>query len=198
MSDWVSVADAKEIYKKSETTLRNLVRKLKASRSKYIRIDKSPSGREIIRFKRSFLDSQFNISGDKESDSKAPEIADSDVVTFLMQQIEIKDIQINQKDRQIDHLHELLYKEKDNVKILMLQSGDADASAKENLKASGEKFGKGLPTLAEPIDIKPIETRKEKPQEKPQEVAQDGSAVWMVLFVVIVLGALAWSIIELY
>lgn len=35
------------------------------------------------------------------------------------------------------------------------------ARAKENLKVSGEKFGKGLPTLAEPIEIKPINTRQE-------------------------------------
>lgn len=35
------------------------------------------------------------------------------------------------------------------------------ARAKENLKVSGENFGKGLPTLAEPIEIKSINTRKE-------------------------------------
>lgn len=156
MSEWVSIADAKEIYGKSETTMRNLVRKLKASKSKDIKIDKSANRREIIRFKRTFLDSQFNISGDSQSDRKAPEIADSDVVTFLMQQIEIK-------DKQIDQLSHLLYAEKENVKMLMLQSGDADDKAKE----------------------------------KPQEVAQDGGAVWVILFVVIVLGALAWSVLTL-
>lgn len=156
MSEWVSIADAKEIYGKSETTMRNLVRKLKASKSKDIKIDKSANRREIIRFKRTFLDSQFNISGDSQSDRKAPEIADGDVVTFLMQQIEIK-------DKQIDQLSHLLYAEKENVKMLMLQSGDTDDKAKE----------------------------------KPQEVAQDGSAVWVILFVVIVLGALAWSVLTL-
>lgn len=156
MSEWVSIADAKEIYGKSETTMRNLVRKLKASKSKDIKIDKSANRREIIRFKRTFLDSQFNISGDSQSDRKASEIADSDVVTFLMQQIEIK-------DKQIDQLSHLLYAEKENVKMLMLQSGDADDKAKE----------------------------------KPQEVAQDGGTVWVFLFVIIVLGALAWSILTL-
>lgn len=127
MSEWVSIADAKEIYGKSETTMRNLVRKLKASKSKDIKIDKSANRREIIRFKRTFLDSQFNISGDSQSDRKAPEIADSDVVTFLMQQIEIK-------DKQIDQLSHLLYAEKENVKMLMLQSGDADDKAKKSHK----------------------------------------------------------------
>lgn len=163
MSKWVSIADAKEIYGKSETTMRNLVRKLKASKSKDIKIDKSPNGRDMVHFKRTFLDSQYNISSDSQSDRKEPKSVDNDVVTLLMQQIEIKDIQINQKDRQISELHELLYKEKESVKMLMIQSGDADASAKE----------------------------------KPQEVAKDGSAVWVFLFVIIVLGALAYSVLTL-
>ena len=156
MSEWISIADAKKMYGKSETTMRNLVRKLKDSSSKDLKIDKSANGREIIRFKRTFLDSQYNISSDKESDRKAPESADSEIVVFLKQQIEIK-------DKQIDQLSHLLYTEKENVKMLMLQSGDADASAKE----------------------------------KPQEVAQDGSAGWMFLFVIIVLGALAYSVLTL-
>ena len=156
MSEWISIADAKKMYGKSETTMRNLVRKLKDSSSKDLKIDKSANGREIIRFKRTFLDSQYNISSDKESDRKAPESADGEIVVFLKQQIEIK-------DKQIDQLSHLLYTEKENVKMLMLQSGDADASAKE----------------------------------KPQEVAQDGSAVWMLLFVIIVLGALAYSVLTL-
>jgi hypothetical protein len=156
MSEWVSIADAKEIYGKSETTMRNLVRKLKASRSKDLKIDKSPNGRDIVRFKRTFLDSQYNISSDSQSDRKAPESADSEIVGFLKQQIEIK-------DKQIDQLSHLLYTEKENVKMLMLQSGDADASAKE----------------------------------KPQEVAKDSSAVWVVLLVIIVLVALAYSVLTL-
>ena len=156
MSKWVSIADAKEIYGKSETTMRNLVRKLKASKSKDIKIDKSPNGRDMVHFKRTFLDSQYNISSDSQSDRKEPESVDRDILVFLKQQIDIK-------DKQIDQLSHLLNTEKENVKMLMLQSGDANASAKE----------------------------------KPQEVAQDGSAVWVILFVVIVLGALTYSVLTL-
>jgi dsDNA-binding SOS-regulon protein len=124
MSDWITIAEAKEIYGKSETTMRNLVRKLKASKSKNLKIEKSPNGRDMVRFKRSFLDSQFNISVDKESDKKALEIADSQIVVFLKQQIEIK-------DKQIDQLSHLLNDEKKNVKMLMNQSGYSDFMAKE-------------------------------------------------------------------
>jgi di/tripeptidase len=164
MSEWVTIAEAKEIYGKSETTMRNLVRKLKASKSKNLKIEKSPNGRDMVRFKRSFLDSQFNISSDKESDKKATEIADSEIVVFLKQQIEIK-------DKQIDQLSHLLNDEKKNVKMLMIQSGYSESMAKE----------------------KPQEVA----QEVSQEVSQDGGAVWVILFVVIVLGALAWSVLTL-
>jgi flagellar basal body-associated protein FliL len=34
-------------------------------------------------------------------------------------------------------------------------------------------------------------------KEKPQEVAQDGGAVWVILFVVIVLVALGYSVLTL-
>jgi di/tripeptidase len=164
MSEWVTIAEAKKIYGRSETTMRNLVRKLKDLNSKDLKASKNASGREIIRFKRTFLDSQFNISSDKESDSKATKIDDSEIVVFLKQQIEIK-------DKQIDQLSHLLNDEKKNVKMLMIQSGYSESMAKE----------------------KPQEVA----QEVSQEVSQDGGAVWVILFVVIVLGALAWSVLTL-
>jgi site-specific DNA-methyltransferase (adenine-specific) len=46
--------------------------------------------------------------------------------------------------------------------VLALQLEEVFSSkAKENLKVSGENFGKGLQISAEPIAIKPIDTRKE-------------------------------------
>lgn len=124
MKDWVTIADAKEIYGKSETTMRNLVRKLKASKSKKIKIEKTTNGREILLIKRSYLDSQYDISTDKVIDSVPDSVPDNDIVLFLKGQIEIK-------DKQIDQLSHLLHQEKENVKMLMLQSGSADETAKE-------------------------------------------------------------------
>jgi hypothetical protein len=115
MSEWVSIADAKEIYGKSETTMRNLVRKLKASRSKDIKIDKSTNGREIIRFKRVYLDKLYKTSTDSQSDGKTKENSDSDIVAFLKQQIEIK-------DRQIEQMGFLLAQSQDEKKQLLLIS----------------------------------------------------------------------------
>lgn len=115
MSEWVSIADAKEIYGKSETTMRNLVRKLKASRSKDLKIDKSANGREIIRFKRVYLDKLYKTSTDSQSDGKTKENNDSDIVAFLKQQIEIK-------DRQIEQMGFLLAQSQDEKKQLLLIS----------------------------------------------------------------------------
>lgn len=115
MSEWVSIADAKEIYGKSETTMRNLVRKLKASRSKDLKIDKSANGREIIRFKRIYLDKLYKTSTDSQSDGKTKENNDSDIVAFLKQQIEIK-------DRQIVQMGFLLAQSQDEKKQLLLIS----------------------------------------------------------------------------
>lgn len=115
MSEWLSIADAKEIYGKSETTMRNLVRKLKASRSKDLKIDKSANGREIIRFKRVYLDKLYKTSTDSQSDGKTKENNDSDIVAFLKQQIEIK-------DRQIEQMGFLLAQSQDEKKQLLLIS----------------------------------------------------------------------------
>jgi hypothetical protein len=115
MSEWVNISEAKEIYGKSETTMRNLVRKLKASRSKDLKIDKSANGREIIRFKRVYLDKLYKTSTDSQSDGKTKENNDSDIVAFLKQQIEIK-------DRQIEQMGFLLAQSQDEKKQLLLIS----------------------------------------------------------------------------
>jgi hypothetical protein len=92
-----------------------LVRKLKASRSKDLKIDKSANGREIIRFKRVYLDKLYKTSTDSQSDGKTKENNDSDIVAFLKQQIEIK-------DRQIEQMGFLLAQSQDEKKQLLLIS----------------------------------------------------------------------------
>lgn len=119
MSDWVSVADAKEIYKKSETTLRNLVRKLKASRSKDLRIEKSTNGRELIRFKRTYLDRLYKVSTDGQSDGKAHKEANDSNLKMI---VAILENQLNKKDKQIEELGFLLHQSQNEKKQLLLIS----------------------------------------------------------------------------
>lgn len=117
------IAEAKKIYGKSETTMRTIVRKLKASKSKDLKII-NENGREKLLINRAYLDGIFYKKTDsKKTDSRKISVND-DLVEFLKGQIAIK-------DKQIDQLSHLLYAEKENVKMLMLQSGDADDKAKE-------------------------------------------------------------------
>jgi hypothetical protein len=115
MSEWVTIAEAKKIYGKSETTMRNLVRKLKDLNSKDLKASKNASGREIIRFKRTYLDrlydtSNDNIKGDRQQNSDS-----TDMVAFLQ-------AQILKKDEQISQLGFLLAQAQDEKKQLLLIS----------------------------------------------------------------------------
>ena len=152
------IAEAKKIYGKSETTMRTIVRKLRQSKSKELKVV-NDNGREKLLINRNYLDSIFSKKTDsKKTDSRKITSSDN-LVEFLKGQIEIK-------DKQIENMQFLLAQAQDEKKQLLLMSSksvDADASAKE----------------------------------KPQDVAQDGSAVWVFLFVIIVLGALGYSVLTL-
>ncbi len=115
MSEWVTIAEAKKIYGRSETTMRNLVRKLKDLKSKDLKVSKNDAGREIVRFKRTYLDrlydtSNDNIKGDRQENSDS-----ADMVAFLQ-------AQILKKDEQISQLGFLLAQAQDEKKQLLLIS----------------------------------------------------------------------------
>jgi hypothetical protein len=61
-NQFVTVEDAKKIYNKSETTIRNLIRDLRKTQNDNIRYSKSKNRREIILLKKSYLDSLYNNS----------------------------------------------------------------------------------------------------------------------------------------
>jgi hypothetical protein len=58
--DWITINAAKEFYGKSETTMRNLVRKLKTENNPALKIGKNVNGRDIVRFNRDYLDSIYS------------------------------------------------------------------------------------------------------------------------------------------
>lgn len=152
------IAEAKKIYGKSETTMRSIVRKLKQSKSKDLKIV-NDNGREKLLINRNYLDSIFSKKTDSKKTDSRKITSNDNLVEFLKGQIEIK-------DKQIENMQFLLAQAQDEKKQLLLmssKSGDADDKAKE----------------------------------KPQEVAQDKGAIWVILFVLVVLGALAYSVLTL-
>ena len=115
MSEWVTIAEAKKIYGKSETTMRNLVRKLKDSKSKDLKVSKNASGREIMRFKRTYLDRLYDTSNDNIKGDRQENSGSADMVAFLQ-------AQILKKDEQISQLGFLLAQAQDEKKQLLLIS----------------------------------------------------------------------------
>ena len=115
MSEWVTIAEAKKIYGKSETTMRNLVRKLKDSKSKDLKVSKNDAGREIMRFKRTYLDRLYDTSNDSIKGDRQQNSDSADMVAFLQ-------AQILKKDEQISQLGFLLAQAQDEKKQLLLIS----------------------------------------------------------------------------
>lgn len=95
--EWVTIEQAKEKYSKSETTIRAISRRLKGSKSKSIRIDKSTNGKEKILLNVNFLDSHFNVSTDRKTDSVPDE-------SNLIRMVAILEKQLDEKDKQIESL----------------------------------------------------------------------------------------------
>jgi len=95
--EWITIQQAKDKYGKSETTIRAISRRLKGSKSKNIRIDKSTNGKEKILLNVNYLDSRFNVSTDRKTDSVPDD-------SNLMRMIAILEKQLDEKDKQIDSL----------------------------------------------------------------------------------------------
>jgi hypothetical protein len=95
--EWITIEQAKQKYGKSETTIRAISRRLKGSKSKNIRIDKSTNGKEKILLNVKFLDSHFNVSTDRKPDSIPDE-------SNLMRMVAILEKQLDEKDKQIESL----------------------------------------------------------------------------------------------
>jgi hypothetical protein len=95
--EWITIEQAKEKYGKSETTIRAISRRLKGSKSKNIRIEKSANGKERILLNVKHLDSHFNVSTDRKTDSVPDE-------SNLMRMVAILEKQLDEKDKQIDSL----------------------------------------------------------------------------------------------
>jgi hypothetical protein len=115
MSEWVTIAEAKKIYGRSETTMRNLVRKLKDLKSKDLKVSKNDAGREMVRFKRTYLDRLYDTSNDSIKGDRQQNSDSADMVAFLQ-------AQILKKDEQISQLGFLLAQAQDEKKQLLLIS----------------------------------------------------------------------------
>jgi hypothetical protein len=94
---YLTIQEAMKLTGKSESTFRNLARKLKASRSKEIKLEKLKTGHEKILFKESFINSYFDTSSkgsSKQVESEASASINERTLAILERELEEKNRQI--------------------------------------------------------------------------------------------------------
>ena len=94
---YLTIQEAMKLTGKSESTFRNLARKLKASRSKDIKLERLKTGHEKILFKESFINSYFDTSSkgsSKQVESEASASINERTLAILERELEEKNRQI--------------------------------------------------------------------------------------------------------
>ena len=110
--EYISIKQAMQLTGKSESTFRNLARKLKGSKSKDIKFEKLATGHEKLLFSLKYINTQFLVSKPIEKKSSSMDSA-------LLKTIEILENQITKKDEQINNLTQLLAMEKQEKQMLL-------------------------------------------------------------------------------
>jgi hypothetical protein len=99
--EWISIKEVCNLTNKSESTIRNLARKLKASKSKDIRLETLKTGHDKILFKLSYVNSELLIGKTVKNNVDKP-------VQNVDRFIQIMENQLNEKDKQIESLQQTL------------------------------------------------------------------------------------------
>jgi hypothetical protein len=110
--EWISIKEVCNLTNKSESTIRNLARKLKASNSKNIRLETLKTGHDKILFKLSYVNSQLLTVKPIGNKNKS-------VDSGLLKTVEILERQLLAKDEQISNLTQLLALEKQQNQMLL-------------------------------------------------------------------------------
>ena len=110
--EWISINEVCNLTKKSNTTIRNLARKLKAEKSKHIKLERLPSGHDKMLFSLSYVNSKLIIGKPIKNSNTAIDSNSNKI-------IEILERQIIAKDEQINNLTQLLAMEKQQVQMLL-------------------------------------------------------------------------------
>ena len=118
---YLTIQEAMELTGKSESTFRNLARKLKGSKSKDIKLEKLKTGHEKILFKESFINSYFNTSSKGSSkvvESAAPSMVNERVLAILERELEEKNRQIEALTDRLKESNLLQAQAQEQIKLL--------------------------------------------------------------------------------
>lgn len=101
---YLTIQEAMKLTGKSESTFRNLARKLKASRSKEIKLERLKTGHEKILFKESFINSCFDTS----SKGSSKQVESDASASINERTLAILERELEEKNRQIEALTDRL------------------------------------------------------------------------------------------
>ncbi len=99
--EWITIKEVCNLTNKSESTVRNLARKLKASKSKDIRLEKLKTGHEKILFKLSFVNNQLLIDKPIKNKQLKQDSSNDKMLSILEREL-------NEKNKQIEALTDRL------------------------------------------------------------------------------------------
>jgi DNA-binding MurR/RpiR family transcriptional regulator len=99
--EWISIKEVCNLTNKSESTVRNLARKLKASNSKNIRLETLKTGHDKILFKLSYVNSQL-LTVKPIKDKQLKQDSNSDKMLSILER------ELNEKNKQIEALTDRL------------------------------------------------------------------------------------------
>jgi hypothetical protein len=99
--EWISIKEVCNLTNKSESTVRNLARKLKASNSKNIRLETLKTGHDKILFKLSYVNSQL-LTIKPIKDKQLKQDSDSNKMLSILER------ELNEKNKQIEALTDRL------------------------------------------------------------------------------------------
>ena len=98
---WISIKEVCNLTNKSESTIRNLARKLKASNSKNIRLETLKTGHDKILFKLSFVNSELIIDKPIKNKQFKQDSSNDKMLSILEREL-------NEKNKQIEALTDRL------------------------------------------------------------------------------------------
>lgn len=117
MEKYLSIEQTVEYTKKSISSIRRLVKELKQSKSKYIKLEKLKTGHDKVFISIEYLDEHFNINNSTNSSTSSS--TNNSNESFVNKTLDLLSKELEEKNRQIESLLQRQYES--NVIIEQLQ-----------------------------------------------------------------------------
>lgn len=104
---WLSVTDAKKKYNKSESSIRRVIKELKQKDLTQLQFETLSNGIDRILINEKYLDGIFNRQKN-DINSSHSDSHSNDMFSILVEQLKMKDEELQRKDEQISQLHILM------------------------------------------------------------------------------------------